>query len=111
DLVAAFLDVDRHRAVLARLDAEQRAALRQRERVAQPADAGGEIARRLLARIEVLVELLVARRKHRAVLPVDAGEILLAVEPGERVAVAGDAHHVEARSMAVALLVGADRHL
>src|ERR1043166_679299 len=107
DLVAAFLDVDRHRALLARLDAEQRAALRQRERIAQAADAGGEIARRLLARIEVLVELLVARRKHRAVLPVDAGEVPLAVEPGERVAVAGDAHHVEAGPAAVALRVGA----
>src|SRR5262249_51215708 len=85
DLVAAFLDVGRHRTLLARLDAEQRAALRQREWVAQAADAGGEIARRLPARVEVLVELLVARREHRAVLPVDAGEILLAVEPGERV--------------------------
>src|SRR5512142_1391744 len=59
DLVAAFLDLDRDRALLARLDAEQRAALRQGERIAQAADPGREVARRLLAGIEVLVELLV----------------------------------------------------
>ncbi len=44
-------------------------------------------------------------------MPVEATEILVGVEPQERIAVAGDAHHVEAGAVAVALLVGADRHL
>src|SRR5712672_2545327 len=102
DLVAAFLDVDRHRALLARLHAQERAPLRQGERIAQAADAGRQVARRLLAGVEVLVELLVAGRKHGAVLPVDGREILLAVEPGERIAMAGHAHYVEAGAVTVA---------
>src|SRR5215467_5116779 len=69
DLVAAFLDIGRHRALLAGLDAEERAAVLHRERIAQPADPGGKIARRELAGVEVLVELPVCGRKHHAVPP------------------------------------------
>jgi len=38
------------------------------ERIAQSADPGGEIARREFAGVEMLVELLVGRREHHAVL-------------------------------------------
>src|ERR1700730_10361585 len=55
DLVAAFLDIDRYGALLARLDAEERAALPHGERIAQSADSSGKIARREFAGVEMLV--------------------------------------------------------
>ena len=58
----------------------------------------------------MLVELLVGGREHDAMLPVDAQIVLILVEPEQRIAMAGHAHHVEARTMAMALLVGAHRH-
>src|ERR1700730_11309937 len=92
DLVAALLDVERHRALVAGLDTHQRAALLHSERIAQAADAGGEIARREFAGVEMLVELLVGGREHDAVLPVEPPEILVVRVPQERIAVAGDTH-------------------
>ena len=72
--------LERHRALFARLDAHQRAALLRRQRIAQAADAGREIARREPAGVEMLVELPVGRREHDAVLPVEPPEILVAVD-------------------------------
>src|SRR5215831_16959667 len=63
DLIAALLDVERHRGLLAGFCAKQRTPVLERERIAQPPDAGREIARGLAARIEMLVELPVRRRK------------------------------------------------
>src|ERR1700694_2870151 len=54
DLVTALLDVDRHGALVAGLDAEEGAALPQGERVAQPTNAGGEVARGEFAGVEML---------------------------------------------------------
>src|SRR5262249_61733886 len=94
----------------ARLAAKERPSVLHRGGIAHPADPGREIARRKRAGVEVLMELTVRWRKYDAVLPIEPLEILLAFIPQERVAMAGDAHHVEARPVAVALLVGADRH-
>src|SRR5499427_1442868 len=110
DLVAALLDVERHRALLAGLDAEERAPLLHCERITQSADPGGEVARREIACVEMLVELPVGWWKYHAVLPVEPPEVFLGLIPQQRIAVAGDAHDVEAGPVAVAFLVRADRH-
>src|SRR5207247_4455909 len=78
DLVAALLDAGRDRAPGAGAGGAGRAALHGGQRIAQAADAGREIARRPVAGVEVLVELAFGRRKHHAVLPVDAQEVLVA---------------------------------
>ena len=103
DLAAAFLHVDVH--------AHEHMPLGRRERIAQAAEGDREIARRIGRGVEVLVEHLVGRREHDAVLPVDAHQILGALVPEQRIAVAGDGEDVEVGAVAVGLLVGADRHL
>ena len=44
-------------------------------------------------------------------LPIDALEVLLALVPEQRIAVAGDREDVEVGAVAMGFLVGADRHL
>ena len=78
DLTAAVLDADVH--------AHEHPALVGGEGIAQAAEGDGEIARRLGRGVEMLVEHLVGRREHPAVLPVDAHEILVALVPQQRVA-------------------------
>src|SRR5262249_23175729 len=96
DLTAALLHALRYARLVVLAGAEEGHTLRLPGRIAQPADGGGEIAGGLGARIEVLVELLIGRHENRSVLPVDTAEVLLALEPHERVAVPNDAHDVEA---------------
>ena len=103
DLAAAVLDAHVH--------AHEHVALVGGERIAQAAEGDREIARGIGRRVEVLVEHLVGRREHHAVLPVDALEVLLALVPEQRIAVAGDREDVEIGAVAMGLLVGADRHL
>ena len=81
------------------------------ERIAQSAKRDREIARRIARSVEVLVEHLVRRRKHHAVLPVDAHQVLGDVVPEQRKAMTGDGEDVEVGAVAVALLVGSDWHL
>jgi hypothetical protein len=103
DLAAAVLDAHVH--------PQEHVALVGGERVAQAAEGDGEIARGIGCRIEVLVEHLVRRREHPAMLPIDAHEVLCALVPQQRETVAGDGEDVEVGTVAVRLFVGADRHL
>src|SRR5262249_34222607 len=66
------------------LVAEDLATARRGERIAQAAETGGEIAGRLRAGREMLMELLVGGREDDAVLPVDAHEIPIALVPHQR---------------------------
>src|SRR5690242_3694089 len=100
DLVAAQLDAYRHRPLPVPA-AHEGAALRLGERVAQAAECGREVPRRLVAGVEVLVEHAVGRGEHGAVPPAHLAEVLLAFVPEQRIAMPGHAHHVEVRPVAV----------
>ena len=104
DLVAALFDrlVD-----LVRPDL----ALALGQRVADRAHLDGEVARRLRAGVEVLVEHLVGRGDNHAVVPVDADEVVLVLIPQQRIAVAGQGDDVGPVEMPVRLLVGAGQDL
>ena len=103
DLATAVLDAHVH--------PQEHVALVGGERVAQAAEGDGEVARGIGCRIEVLVEHLVRRREHPAMFPIDAHEVLCALVPQQRETVAGDGEDVKVGTVAVRLLVGADRHL
>ena len=104
DLCAAFLQADVAAAAF-RTDATL-----QHDRVTLAAETERQVARRPLAGVEMLVEHLIRRRKHHAVLPLHALVIALAVIPEQAIAAAVDEQHMQAGAVAVALLVGADRH-
>src|SRR5215831_18589830 len=99
DLAAAVLDGHVH--------ALEHVALGFGERIAQAPEGNCEIARRIAAGVEVLMEHLVGRREHHAMFAVDAHQVLGDVVPKQRKAMAGDREDVEVRPVAVRLLVGA----
>ena len=103
DLAAAVLDADVH--------AREDPAFVGGEGIAQAAEGDGEVARRIGRGVEMLVNHLVGRREHPAVLPVDAHEILLAFIPQKREPMPRHRENVEVRAVPMRLLVGADRHL
>src|SRR6266542_774934 len=73
-----------------------------------PAPADREVARRVVARVEVLVPPEARRHEERARLPVDLAHLARAVRPHERVALAAEHDHVVAGAVAMSLLVRAD---
>src|SRR5262249_46026648 len=73
DLAAAVLDAHVH--------PQEDTALVGGEGVAQAAEGDGVVARGSGRGVEVLVEHLVRRREHPAMLPIDAHEVLCAVVP------------------------------
>src|SRR5947207_523249 len=87
DLAAAVLDIDVH--------AGEHMALGGRERIAQPPEGDGEIARGIARGVEMLMEHLVGRREHHAVLPIDPHQVLGDSVPEQRIAVAGDGKDME----------------
>src|SRR4051812_38127516 len=111
DLVAALLDAGRDRTLEARCGGARRAPLRCRERIPQAADAGRQIAGGTAAGVEMLMELPVGWRNDDTMLPVDANELPVTLEPQQRIAGTDHAHHMIAGEVAVAFLVGTDRHL
>src|SRR5690348_13797616 len=109
DLVSALFDAQR-RTLLFSLSADHGFPLLVGEGIAHVADAERKVARGLVAEVEMLVELAVAGRTDAAVLPVEPLEILVALVPQQRIAVAGDADDVRAGAVAMRLLVGAGGH-
>src|SRR5437763_1833683 len=67
------------------------------------------ITRRPRARTKVLVEHAVGRRKAHAMAPVDTLKFVIAFVPQQRIARAMNEKDVQARSVPMPLLVGADR--
>src|SRR5262245_20723931 len=100
DLTAALLHRDRT-AAFGALAAERDKG------IAPAAEAAGEIARRLAACVEVLVEHPERRRVHEAVAPGKFLELLITLVPQQRVALPIDRMNMGAGSMAVRLLVAA----
>ena len=89
------------RSVVFSLVTDHRLSFLCREGISNVSDSHGEIPSWFVARVEVLVDLALAGREDHAMAPFDAGEILVAFIPQERVSVAGDADHMRARPVPV----------
>ena len=81
------------------------------ERIAPASEAAGEVARRLVAGIEMLMEHPERRRVHEAVLPGKFLEFRFALVPQQRIALAVHRMHMGAGGVTVRLLVAAGGNL
>jgi hypothetical protein len=81
-----------------RLRAQHCAWMIKCEWITQSPSTRNQIARRVLAGVEVLVELLIGGRENEAMLPVQSAEFLVTLDPEKRIAVAGHAQSLDLSS-------------